>query len=319
MTLDTGDVNARIRKFWLALVAIAAVILIAVALVGWALARSVTRPLRQLAATASRFARGDLTVGPETSTGPPEVRALADTMSAMARRLDELLRSQRTFVADASHQLRTPLTALRLRLENLQSRLPAEPSAELDAAIDETTRLGTLVNNLLHLARADEQQSQGIADLARLTRDRIDTWTAVADTNDVTLIADVPDDRLLVEAAPGAIEQILDNLLDNALTASPPHSTVTTRITSTATTHDLTVIDEGAGLSDEEKSLATQRFWRGNTSSPGTGLGLAIVDSLATASGATVHLADAPGSGLTVTVTFRAADRGRSAGEQLPT
>ncbi len=229
-------------------------------------------------------------------------------MSTMARRLDELLRTQRTFVADASHQLRTPLTALRLRLENLQSRLPAEPSAELDAAIDETTRLGALVTSLLQLARADERPATGVADLARLTLDRVDTWTAVAEANGVALEAETPHGRVLVEAAPGAIEQILDNLLDNAVNASPPGSTVTARIASTDTTHDLTIVDGGAGLSDEQKLLATQRFWRASTTTPGTGLGLAIVDSLATSSRATVHLADAPGGGLAVTVAFRASD-----------
>ena len=192
VTLDTSDVNARIHRFWRSLAGIAAVVLVVVAVVGWGIARSVTRPIRQLNSDASRFAGGDLTVSPEPINGPPEVRALADTMSTMARRLDELLRSQRTFVADASHQLRTPLTALRLRLDNLQSRLPAHTSTELDAAIDETTRLAALVTSLLQLARADEHPATGVADLARLTIDRVDTWTAVASPNAVTLIADTP-------------------------------------------------------------------------------------------------------------------------------
>ena len=105
---------------------------------------------------------------------------------------------------------------------------------------------------------------------------------------------------------PGAIEQILDNLLDNALNAvacrlddhrhrSPPapHE------------HQLHITDEGAGLDDEQKALATRRFWRATTSGDGTGLGLAIVDALATASGGHLELSDAPGGGLRVTVTFR--------------
>ena len=202
VTLDTSDVNARIHRFWRSLAGIAAVVLVVVAVVGWGIARSVTRPIRRLNSDASRFAGGDLTVNTEPINGPPEVRALADTMSTMARRLDELLRSQRTFVADASHQLRTPLTALRLRLDNLQSRLPAQSSTELDAAIDETTRLAALVTSLLQLAHADEHPAIGVADLARLTIDRVDTWTAVASPNAVTLIADTPPRSVLVKADP---------------------------------------------------------------------------------------------------------------------
>jgi signal transduction histidine kinase len=308
VNLDTSDVNARIHRFWRSLAGIAAVVLAVVTVVGWGIARSVTRPIRQLNRDAARFAHGDLTVSPDPITGPPEVRALADTMSTMARRLDELLRSQRTFIADASHQLRTPLTALRLRLDNIQSQLPAQSSAELDAAIDETTRLAALVTSLLQLARADEHPATGIADLARLTIDRADTWSAVADANGVTLIADTPPGSVLVRADPAAVEHILDNLLDNALNASPSGTTITARITSHANTRDLTISDQGAGLTDEDKQLATQRFWRGDTTTAGTGLGLAIVDALATASHARLHLADAPDGGLAATISFLAAN-----------
>jgi signal transduction histidine kinase len=173
VTLDTGDVDDRIHRFWLALVAVALVVIAAVAAVGWAIARSVTRPLRKLNSTAARFAGGDLTVTDDFVEGPSEVRALSETMATMARRLDELLANQRSFVAHASHQLRTPLTALRLRLENLQRELPEEPSAELDAAIDETGRLAILVSSLLRLAHADEDPTTGVADLAQLAIDRV--------------------------------------------------------------------------------------------------------------------------------------------------
>ena len=122
VTIDTSDVSARIHRFWFGLAAIAIVILGLVALVGWWLARSVTRPIRQLQADAERFADGDLTVSPGPAGGPPEVRALADSIAVMATRLDELLAAQRTFVADASHQLRSPLTALQAA-----PREPPEP------------------------------------------------------------------------------------------------------------------------------------------------------------------------------------------------
>jgi signal transduction histidine kinase len=113
----------------------------------------------------------------------------------------------------------------------------------------------------------------------------------------------------MVRAVPGAIEQILDNILDNAVRASPGEGVVTVGIEEGTDTVALRIEDRGSGLTDEEKSQATRRFWRGDTSTPGTGLGLAIVDALASASGGSTVLSDTGGGGLTVTVTLpRAAE-----------
>jgi signal transduction histidine kinase len=310
VTLDTSDVSARIRSFWFALAGVAAVVLLAVAVIGWIIARSVTRPLRELTDTASRFALGDLTVTPTAVAGPPEIQALDDTMTTMALQLDGLLSSQRAFVADASHQLRTPLTALRLRLENLQSHLaederPAGIDDEVERAIDETGRLTELVTNLLQLARADDQPATVTEDLRSLAHDRVDTWTAVAEERGVKLIGSSSDGApVVVRTVPGAIEQILDNVLDNALLVSLQGSTVTVVLDASATSATVTIVDHGPGLSDDDKRDAMRRFWRGDTSRPGTGLGLAIVDALATASGGSATLSDTAGGGLTVTVVL---------------
>ena len=231
-------------------------------------------------------------------------------MTTMALQLDGLLSSQRAFVADASHQLRTPLTALRLRLENLQSHLadddhPAGIDEEVERAIDETGRLTELVANLLQLARADDQPATATEDLRSLAHDRVDTWTAVAEERGVTLVGPGSDGAaVVVRTVPGAIEQILDNVLDNALLVSPPGATVTVVLDVSAVSATVTVVDHGPGLSDDDKRDAMRRFWRGDTSRPGTGLGLAIVDALATASGGSVALSDTAGGGLTVAVTF---------------
>ncbi len=310
VTLDTSDVSARIRSFWIALAGVAAVVLLAVAVIGWAIARSVTRPLRELTDTASRFASGDLTVTPSVVAGPPEIQALDDTMTTMALQLDGLLSSQRAFVADASHQLRTPLTALRLRLENLQSHLaaddhPAGIDEEVERAIDETGRLTELVANLLQLARTDDQPATATEDLRSLAHDRVDTWTAVAEERGVTLVGPGSDGAaVIVRTVPGAIEQILDNVLDNALLVSPRGATVSVVLDVSAVSATVSIVDHGPGLSDDDKRDAMRRFWRGDTSRPGTGLGLAIVDALATASGGSATLSDTAGGGLTVAVTL---------------
>ncbi|MDH5237363.1 MAG: HAMP domain-containing protein, partial [Acidimicrobiia bacterium] len=109
LTIDAHEVNERIQRFWLGLAGVAIVVLLAVAGIGFAIARSVTRPLRELQESAKRFAGGDLTPAPVGDDAPPEVQALGATMNTMALRLDQLLAAQRAFVSDASHQLRTPL------------------------------------------------------------------------------------------------------------------------------------------------------------------------------------------------------------------
>ncbi|MEZ5381690.1 MAG: ATP-binding protein [Microthrixaceae bacterium] len=304
LTVDAHEVIERVQRFWLSLVAMAVVVLAAVGVVGWAVARSVTRPLRQLQASARRFADGDLSAPVPSGDAPPEIVALADTMGVMASRLDELLSAQRAFVSDASHQLRTPLTALRLRLENLAAELGDDRGAEVEAAIDETRRLADLVTDLLKLARADQPPPVEPADVSAIAADRIDTWSAVAEGADVTLRLTCPDEALWARAVPGSVEQILDNLLDNAVTVSPPGGEVTATLARDADRVRLTVADRGPGMDDERKVKALERFWRGGQATPGSGLGLPIALGLAEASGGGLTLADRPGGGLSVEVSL---------------
>ena len=307
LTLDTEEVNALVHGYWLGLVGVAAVVLIAMAGIGWALARSVTRPLRRLNAEAARFATGDLTTTEPDPGAPPEIAALGATMNTMAQRLERLLAEHREFVADASHQLRTPLTALRLRLENLQSSSgpPAEED-DLTAAIEETSRLAGLVGDLLQFARAEESATPETVDLVQLAADRVDTWSAIADAADVTLDFSSPNGTVLVSAVPGGVEQILDNLIDNAITAAPPGTHVSVAVVRGRAKQRFTIADEGPGLSDDLKARALDRFWRSDYSEPGSGLGLPIAYALARASGGSLRLQDSPAGGLAVIVTLPA-------------
>jgi signal transduction histidine kinase len=315
ITLDTAEVDERVRRFWWGLAATAAVVLAAVSLAGWLIARSVTLPLRRLEATARRFGSGDLSVETEPTggrQGPPELRELSVTMSTMASQLAQMIDQQRAFVADASHQLRTPLTGLRLRLENLQAGLvdanDVDGATQVDLAIDEIERLSALVNDLLRLARADGREPPSPQDLTTIVSDRIDTWTAAADAAGIRLHAVLGSGRRTALALPGAIEQILDNVLDNAIDIAPAGTTVTVLLGGGPLGHRLSVVDEGSGLSDDDKVRALRRFWRGDTSRPGTGLGLAIADGLARASGGSIALQDGPTGGLRVELDLRTAD-----------
>ncbi|MCU0261598.1 MAG: HAMP domain-containing histidine kinase, partial [Ilumatobacteraceae bacterium] len=179
-----------------------------------------------------------------------------------------------------------------------------EQVESIDAAIDETDRLTALVGDLLQLARADEHPPPVPVDLGLLVSERVDTWSAVADSVGVGIRAELPDGTLVVTAVPGAIEQILDNLLDNALKVAPPGSAVVVGVEAGTDRHVLHVADEGPGMTDQDKARAVTRFWRGSTTTQGSGLGLAIVDALATASGGSLSLGDASGGGLEARVAL---------------
>jgi signal transduction histidine kinase len=307
LTLDqTHGVQGLVHRYWLALIGIAAVVLAAVAAIGWAIARSVDRPLRRLEIKAARFATGDLSVTGSDTRAPPEIAALGATMDTMARRLRQLLAEHRAFVADASHQLRTPLTALRLRLENLQIAAGADDVADLGAAIDETDRLTGLVNDLLRLAHAEPAAEPEPVDLVRLAGDRVDTWSAMAGAAAVSLDLVSTRGPVVVSAVPTGVEQIMDNLLDNAIAVSPPGARVRVTVAAGRARHGFTIADEGPGLSDDQKMRATDRFWRLDDSRPGSGLGLPIAKALAEASGGSLVLHDGSPRGLAVTVELPA-------------
>ena len=299
ITYPTTEVDRRVTRNWLLLAAVAAVVLAAATLASVIIARSVGRPLRRLQHTASTLADGQLSARADVDAGPPEVRAVASTFNTMATRLEQLLASQQAFVADASHQLRTPLTALRLRLENLEPAVTSDAGADLAAAIDETDRLGRLVEGLLTLARTDGARAETVAiDAAEALRTRYDVWRPVTEDRDLTLRLDltaVPP----VAAATGVIDQALDNLIANAIDATPAGSAITLAAQRADDMVELHVTDQGPGMTDTQRRRAFDRFWRaGTTDHNGFGLGLPIVQRLVTASGGTIDLRDAPGGGL---------------------
>ena len=320
ITYPTAAVEARVRRVWLALAGVAAVVLGVVALVGFALARSTTRPLRALEQATTALARGELAARAPIDQGPPEVRRLAATFNDMAARLGRLLDSQRAFVADASHQLRTPLTALRLRLENLEATTPPAAAGDLRAAVAETGRLARLVDGLLTLARAEAAPSRReVLDLAAVVADRQAAWTPLAAEQDVALTVH-PTSAAAVWAVPGALEQVLDNLLANALRVAPAGSRIQLAIRKVGGWVELHVTDQGPGMPADQRERAFDRFWRGPASErDGTGLGLAIVRQLLEASGGTAELRPSPDGGLDAVAHLQPADHGIRIPSHQPT
>jgi signal transduction histidine kinase len=308
ITYPTATVAARVRRLWLALAAIALVVLATVALVGSALARSVARPVRALGQAIVALARGRLDARAATDTGPPELRRLAAAFNDMAARLARLVNLQRDFVADASHQLRTPLTALRLRLENLEPAMPQDAD-DLRAAIAETNRLAHLVDGLLALARAEAASTTSeIVDATAIVADRQVTWAPLAAEQGVGLAVE-PGPGVRVWAVRGALDQVLDNLLANALRFAPPRTWIRMAVLRVDGWVEVHVADQGPGMTAEQRERAFDRFWRARPGDgEGTGLGLAVVRQLADASGGGAELRPAHGGGLDAMVRFRPAD-----------
>lgn len=305
-----GPIESRVDHQWLEL-AIFGVVLLGLAIaLGVTTSRSLVRPLATVEGAVAEFGRGDLRRRAATDRGPPEVRELARSFNEMAARLEELLVAQRAFVADASHQLRSPMTALRLRLENLEGSLPKRSQSELAQAVAETDRLSRVVDGLLALARAEgARTTRDAVDVASVLAGRVESWTPLADERGVRLSSPPPrdgDGPLRALAVPGALEQILDNFLANALDATPPGGAVTLRAVRRDDAVEIHVEDTGAGMSEVERERAFDRFWRKEGShAPGTGLGLAIVAQLVRASGGRAWL-DAGAVGLDAVVSLPA-------------
>ncbi len=311
---SSAPLDRDIIELWIILGTIAVVAMLVAALLAFALARWVSRPLAGLDSAARRLADGDLASRAVVDSGPPELRRLATTFNTMAGRLEALVHGNRAVIADVSHQLRTPLAALRLRLDLLAAdTAQSDPATahELVGALEELARLSRLVDGLLAVARAENVVPVPTAvDVAEVARERVVAWHPVADDRGISLEARVvgparPRASVLAWLGEGHLEQVLDNLFANALEAlsAGSHVTVTTAVTTAGA--QITVADDGPGMNAEERERAFLRF---STSNPnGTGLGLAIVHRLVTSNGGTARLAETSGGGLTVILDFPSA------------
>jgi len=304
---STQQLNNEIVSLWVILGTISVVALIAATLLAFWLARWVSRPLASLDGAAGRLADGDLAIRAVVDSGPPELRRLATTFNTMAGRLEALVHGNRAVIADVSHQLRTPLAALRLRLDLLAADTDPVTGHELAGALEELARLSRLVDGLLAVARAENVVPAPTAvDVAEVARERIVAWHPVAADRGITLEAPEMDRArhrtVLAWIGEGHLEQVLDNLIANALEALSAGCHVAVTLTPTTAGAQIAVADDGPGMSAEDRERAFLRF---TTSSPnGTGLGLAIVHRLVTSNGGTARLAETPGGGLTAILDF---------------
>ncbi|WP_405882926.1 HAMP domain-containing histidine kinase [Streptomyces sp. NBC_01136] len=299
----TGQMRSRILHGWVIIGAgeVAAMLLAlgaALRLTGWVL-----RPVRVLDATTHDIATGRLKSRVAVAGGPPELRRLARSFNEMADNVEDVLEQQRAFVADASHQLRNPLSALLLRIELLALELP-EDNEEIASVRTEGKRLAQVLDDLLDLALAEHAEADlRLTDIGELTAERVASWSPLADSKGVRLAGTCP--ATTAWADPVTLSSALDAVIDNALKFTPEGERVEVAVSSNGEVSTVVVTDLGPGLSDEELARIGDRFWRsaGHQNIKGSGLGLSISRVLLSAGGGSISYARHEPHGLKVTVT----------------
>ena len=299
VTQSVDAVQDEVRSDVIALIGVAAIVLLLGLGLAWLLAGSLARPLRRLSGTARLVAGGDLDARARVE-GSSEQREVASAFNDMTERLARALRAQREFVANASHQLRTPLTGLRLRLEAASLKTTdGEVERELVAAERETVRLAKLLTELLTLARERERPEPEAVALREVAEAAQERWEAPAEDGGRRLVAH-GEGEPVVAATDADLAVILDNLVENALNYSPAGTAVAIEWSGDADSARLTVLDEGPGIDPAERERVFERFFRGEAArggAAGTGLGLSVVEALAERWGGAVRLTSRPEGG----------------------
>jgi signal transduction histidine kinase len=302
-TQDVHEVNESVRRVTLGLAMIGVAALVAGLILAFALAGSLSRPLTKLANAARRLGSGDLSARAEQVGGATEIQELGRSFDEMADRLERTVRAQREFVANASHQLRTPLTGMKLRLESAIADTGDEDvRRHLEAADREVDRLARIVDRLLEASREIEEGRPTQVDLEAAVGRAIERWSGRARQRSSDLRA--VGHGGLAQGDPSDLDQILDNLLDNA-TAYASGEIVVESGERDGRVY-LAVSDRGPGIAEDEVGRVTERFYRGRGApTGGSGLGLAIVRDLAEKWGGSVTVSSPPGHGTRVEILLR--------------
>jgi signal transduction histidine kinase len=292
--------------FWQLLIAGALAAAVALIVARW-LARGMTQPLRDMAGAARKMETGDYRQRVVTSSRD-EVGQLAVAFNRMSSELENLERLRRDLVANVSHELKTPISALRAHLENLLDGVETAQPETLQVMLAQSERLGRLVDQLLELSRLEsgdlplDRSEVPLGPLVSRVMSEIDVTRS---RRDVELAQDVPEDLPPVYADAERIYQVLFNLLDNAVRFTPAGGRVRVTAERNDGAVDVTVADTGPGIAAEHLPRVFERFYRVDTARSrdegGTGIGLAIARSVVEAHGGRIWAESEPGRGSTFT------------------
>jgi signal transduction histidine kinase len=279
-----SELSERQRHVWLVVGALAAAGIAAAVLLALIQGRRLARPLERLARTSSRLGTGDFSARAAHSR-VPEIDAVAQALDASAVRIARLIGREREFSANVSHQLRTPLTALRLRLEELATTSgAAEARDEIERALEQTDRMERTISELLAASRGAGRDVRELA-LDELVREHAAAWRQIFAKSGRRLTVSAPQ-RVLAVASAGAIGQALDVLLENALRHGA--GTVVLALEGLPAEARISVSDDGPGIPEDAR---TAIFERGSSLTGGTGVGLSLARALVEADGARLVLA----------------------------
>ncbi|MGW5647929.1 ATP-binding protein [Saccharopolyspora sp. NPDC003752] len=273
------EVYLRTALTWSAMAGLAAVAGAVAWLMAHSMARRLTRPLDELSLAAQQLGDGDFTVRPGRA-GVPEIDSVASAMEITAQRLGEILAREREFSANASHQLRTPLTGLRLQLETALDSHDTDPRLAIRTSIEAADRLERTIDDLLLLARTTRPESDP-ADLDELLAEVQEDWTALLAAKGRELHVSTPGD-VHPDASAAAVRQVLSVLLDNATTHGG--GTVTVAVREAGDVLAIDVSDEGPGIAPEDDPFTRRREGVGH------GIGLALARNLTEAEGGRLWL-----------------------------
>ena len=281
--------------------------------IGILLVRRMVNPLAQVIAAARAVAGGDLSTRVPVS-GPDDLRALSDSFNHMAASLEQNDRERRDMLADIAHELRTPITVMRGRLEGIVDGIYPAHADQITPALEETYLLERLVEDLRLLTLAESRQlhfEKKEVNLTDLAHHVLDLFQAEAEDKKITLSSDVSIPAALAILDPQRTEQVIGNLVANAIRYTPEDGRVWITVERSEDNVSLTVNDNGPGIAGDDMSSIFNRFWRGEKSrsrvSGGAGLGLAIARQLVEAQGGQISARNLPEGGLQVTCEFPAA------------
>jgi two-component system sensor histidine kinase TctE len=270
------------------------------ALVWFALSRGLS-PLAQLQERIRARPPDDLSPI-DSRQVPEEISPLVGSLNDMLARLGSTIDAQKRFIADAAHQMKTPLAGMRMQSELALRQLdPDEIHRSLEQLAKSSESATRLVNQLLALARAENQPHAGLAldplDLSLLARAVVQDWVPASFTHEIDLGYEDPDGPLEILGDGMMLRELLSNLIDNALRYTPPGGSVTVRVRSDAGLALLEVEDTGPGIAPGERPRVFERFYRIlGSSASGSGLGLAIVREIARQHGAEIEIFNNPRS-----------------------
>ena len=280
------------------------------------LARGMTQPLRDMAAAARRMEVGDYSVRVETKSRD-EVGELATAFNRMSEELEHLEQSRRDLVANVSHELKTPIAAIRAHLENLLDGVEQPDPATLGVMLAQVERLGRLVDQLLDLSRLESGEVPlriEALPLQPLVDDLISEIDVALPGRGVLVRNDVPADLPALSADRERVHQVLFNLVDNAVRFTPVGGSVTISARRRNGSVEVAVADTGAGIEAEHLPRLFERFYRADAARTrgegGTGIGLAIARSVVEAHGGRISAESEPGRGSVFTFDLPAADGG---------